>query len=132
VHLPFPNALLPQPLVLTFSCLLHLPWASLGCIIQLSGRLSVLWLAGNLAISLFLAHLHSHLTLSSISLSPVILRLCDLSTKSIEGLTYIRSAHESSGKSVLRSTPLGLPPSFADPALLPPGAFNAFPTSIDI
>jgi hypothetical protein len=46
---------LPQQLIPTTSSLLHLVWAHLGYITQLSGRLSVLWLTGNLAISLFLA-----------------------------------------------------------------------------
>lgn len=104
------NALLPQLLAPTTTSLLHLLWASIGYLIQLSGRLSVLWLAGNLAISLFLAQLHSHISLSSLSLSPGILRLWSLSTKSMEGLTCIRSVLGSSGKSVPRTTPPGLPP----------------------
>ena len=70
IHFP----LLPQPLP-TSDSFLNVLWVSLGYIIQLSGRLSVLWLAGNLAISLFLAQLHSHLSLSSLSLFPGILRL---------------------------------------------------------
>ena len=44
-----------QPFIHTSTCLLHLLWAPLGYLTQLSGRLSVLWLAGNLAISVFLA-----------------------------------------------------------------------------
>ena len=55
MHLPCLNALLLQPFTPTSTCLLHLLWASPGYITELSGRLSVLWLAGNLAISLFLA-----------------------------------------------------------------------------
>src|SRR6202050_2420567 len=110
MHLSCLKALLPQLLAPTTASLLHLLWTSIGYLIQLSGRLSVLWLADNLAISLFLAQLHSHLSLSSLSLSPGILRLWSLSTKSMEGLTCIRSVLGSSGKSVPRSTPPGLPP----------------------
>src|SRR5882724_1784960 len=110
MHLPCLNALLPQPLALTPASLLHLLWASIGYIIQLSERLSVLWLAGYLAVSLFLAQLHSHLSPSSLSPSTGILRLWRLSTKSVEGLTYIRSAMVSSGKSVPISTLLAYPP----------------------
>jgi hypothetical protein len=110
IHLPCLNALLPQPPIHTSNCLLHLIWASLGYLIQLSGRLSVSWLAGYFAMSLFLAQLHSHLSHSSFSPSPGILRLWKLSTTSREGLQYIRSALGSYGKSVPRSTPPGLPP----------------------
>jgi hypothetical protein len=49
----------------------------------------------------------------------------------MEGYTCIRGVLASLGKSVPRSTILAYPPSFADPALLAPGAFNASPTSID-
>ena len=101
---------LPQQLIPTSSSLLHLFWASLCYLIQLSGQLSVLWLAGNLPISLFLAQLHNHLSLFSLILSPGILRRWNLSNKYLEGPTCIRSALGSSGKSVPRSTPPGLPP----------------------
>ena len=74
MHLPCLNAFLPQQLLPTSDAFLNVLWVSQGYIIQLSGRLSVLWLAGNLAISLFLAQLHSHLSLSSLSLFPGILR----------------------------------------------------------
>ena len=124
-------ALLPQQFAPTPASLLHLLWAPLGYLPQLSGRLSVLWLAGNLAISLFLAQLDSHLSLSSLRLSAVTLGLWNLCTKSMEGLEYIGSALQPYGKSVPRSTPPAIPPSFADPLLLPPGALNAFPIFID-
>ena len=110
MHLPCLNALLPQPFIPTSTCLLHLLWAPLGYLTQLSGRLSVLWLAGNLAISLFLAQLDSHLSISSLRLSAVPLGLWNLCTKSVEGLEYIGSALQPYGKSVPRSTPPALPP----------------------
>ena len=86
MHLPCLNALLPQPFIHTSTCLLHLLWAPPGYLTQLSGRLSVLWLAGNLAISLFLAQLDSHLSFSSLRLSAVTMGLWNLCTKSVEGL----------------------------------------------
>src|ERR1700691_1778392 len=92
IHLPCLNTLLPQPFIPTSTCLLHLLWAPLGYLTQLSGRLSVLWLAGNLAISVFLTQLDSHLSLSSPRLSAVTLVLYNLCTKSMEGLEYIASA----------------------------------------
>jgi hypothetical protein len=49
----------------------------------------------------------------------------------MEGLEYIRCALEPYGESVPRSTLLPYLPSLADPVLLPPGAFNVFPTSND-
>jgi hypothetical protein len=104
IHVP------PLPLIPTTSSLLHLLWAHLGYITQLSGRLSVLWLARNLGISLFLAYLHSHLSLPSLNPSAVTLRLWNLCTRSIEGLEYIRCALEPYGESVPRSTPPALPP----------------------
>ena len=110
MHPPCLNALLPQQLIPTTSSLLHLLWAPLGYLTQLSGRLSVPWLAGNLAISVFLAQLDSHLSLSSPRLSAVTLGLWNLCTKSMEGLGYIGSALQPYGKSVPRSTPPALPP----------------------
>ena len=109
MHLPCLNALLPQPFIPTSTSLLHLLWAPLGYLTQLSGRLSVHWLAGNLAISLFLAQLDSYLSLSSLRLSAVTLGLWNLCTKSMEGLEYIGSALQPYGKSVPRSTPPALP-----------------------
>jgi hypothetical protein len=49
--------------------------------------------------SLFLAQLHSYLSLSSPSLSLGILRWWSLSTQFMEGLTYIRGVLGSSGRS---------------------------------
>jgi hypothetical protein len=110
MHLPCLNALLPQPFIPTSTCLLHLLWAPLGYLTQLSGRLSVLWLADNLAIPVFLAQLDSHLSLSSPRLSAVTLGLWNLCIKSMEGLEYIGSALQPYGKSVPRSTSPALPP----------------------
>ena len=103
------SSLLPQPFIPTSSSLLHVLWASLDYIVQHSRRLSVLWLAGNLAISLFFAQLDGHLSLSSLRLSAVTLGLWNLCTKSMEGLEYTGSALQPYGKSVPRSTPPALP-----------------------
>jgi hypothetical protein len=121
------NALLPQPFTPISTSLLHLLWAPPGYITQLSGRLSVLWLAGNLAISVLLAQLHSHLSLSSLRLSAVILGLWNLCNESMEGLEYIGSALEPYGKSVPRSTPPALPPQLCPPILAAPRCTQCSP-----